>query len=87
MERVIDFSKDDYDALLIDRVRALDFVRTVLSVMDEGEMFTTFDDGTVLAALKAMYPEEYAAELRSRHAVKTPLYEIKTVSEEGGDDI
>lgn len=82
MSIVIDIGKDDYDALLEDRVRAQDFARTVLSAMDEGEVFTTFDDGTILAALKAMYPEEYAEELRRRHAVKTPLYEIKTEGED-----
>ena len=81
---VIDISKDDYDALLIDRVRALDFVRTVVAAMDD-DGFVTFDSGTVLAALKAIYPEEYMAEMQRRHAVRTPLYEIKMEGVDGNN--
>ena len=71
---VIDIDKDDYDALLIDRVRALDFVRTVLTTMDEGGAdggIVTFSDRTILTALRAIYPDAYEAEMQRRHAVRT----------------
>ena len=57
------------------------FAAIVLEALDDGAGFACMDAAIVKAALKAIYPEMYTEEMQSRHAVKTPLYEIKAEGE------
>ena len=78
---MVDISREDLERLIRSDESGRIFASIVLAAMDEDAGFACVDAAIVKTALRAIYPEAYEAEMQRRHAVKTPLYEIKAEGE------